>query len=52
GAIALGHPFAGTGGRLILGLLLELKRRKKKYGLAAICSGAGQGVAVVVETVN
>lgn len=49
GSIALGHPFAATGGRLVLGLLLELKRRRLKRGVASICVGGGQGVAVVVE---
>ncbi len=50
GAIALGHAFAGTGGRLVLGLLHELKRRQLKTGVAAICVGGGLGVAVLVET--
>lgn len=49
GAIALGHPFAGTGGRLILTLLLELGRRGLKRGVAAISIGGGLGVAVLVE---
>ncbi|MBI4385791.1 MAG: thiolase family protein [Elusimicrobia bacterium] len=51
GAIALGHPFAATGGRQLLSLLLELRRRKLRYGVAAICVGGGQGAAVVVESV-
>ncbi|MBI2070304.1 MAG: thiolase family protein [Elusimicrobia bacterium] len=49
GSIALGHPFGGTGGRLVLGLLLELGRRGLKRGAASICVGGGQGVAIVVE---
>lgn len=51
GAIALGHPFAATGGKLVLGLLLELGRRNLKTGVAAICVGGGLGVAVLVERV-
>jgi len=49
GALALGHPFGGTGPRLVLTLLKELKRRGKKRGVAAICAGGGSGVAVAVE---
>lgn len=49
GAIALGHPLGATGTRLVLTLLLELRRRKKKYGLATACIGGGQGIAMVVE---
>jgi acetyl-CoA acetyltransferase family protein len=51
GAIALGHPLAMTGTRLLLTLLLELRRRGLKRGLAAACIGGGQGIAAVVETV-
>jgi len=49
GAIALGHPLGATGTRLVITLLYELKRRKKKYGLAAACIGGGQGIAMIVE---
>lgn len=49
GAIALGHPLAATGTRLVLTLLLELKRRNGRYGLATACIGGGQGIAIVVE---
>jgi acetyl-CoA acyltransferase 2 len=49
GAIALGHPFGATGVRLVHTLLLELKRRGKKKGVAAISVGGGQGVAACVE---
>lgn len=49
GAIALGHPLAATGTRLILTVILELRRRKKRYGVASACIGGGQGIAVVVE---
>lgn len=49
GAIAIGHPVGATGGRLILTLLEELKRRDQQFGLATLCIGGGQGGAVVVE---
>ena len=50
GAIALGHPLGATGTRLVITLLYELCRRKKKYGLATACIGGGQGSAMIVET--
>jgi len=50
GAIALGHPLGATGTRLVITLLYELRRRKKKYGLATACIGGGQGIAMVVES--
>jgi acetyl-CoA acetyltransferase family protein len=49
GALALGHPFGGTGLRLVHTLLKELKRRGKKRGIAAICAGGGSGIALAVE---
>ena len=49
GAIALGHPVGASGARLLLTLLLELRRRDLKRGLAALCVGGGQGAAFVVE---
>jgi acetyl-CoA acyltransferase 2 len=52
GAIALGHPLGATGTRLVLTLLYELRRRKKKYGLATACIGGGQGIAMIVESLN
>ncbi len=52
GAIALGHPLGATGTRLIITLLHELRRRKKKYGLATACIGGGQGIAMIVESLN
>jgi acetyl-CoA acetyltransferase family protein len=51
GAIALGHPLGATGTRLVVTLLYELHRRKKKYGLATACIGGGQGIAVIVESI-
>jgi acetyl-CoA acetyltransferase family protein len=52
GAIALGHPVAVSGTRLILTLLLELRRRGLGTGLATLCVGGGQGAAVVLERVE
>ena len=49
GAIALGHPLGATGTRLVMTLVYELRRRKKKYGLASACIGGGQGIAMIVE---
>lgn len=51
GAIALGHPLAATGTRLVLTLLLELRRRGGRYGLATACIGGGQGIAIICERV-
>lgn len=50
GAIALGHPLGATGTRLVLTLLLELRRRNLRYGLATACIGGGQGIAAIVES--
>ena len=52
GAIAVGHPLAATGTRLVLTLLLELRRRGGHYGVASACIGGGQGIAVIVESMN
>jgi acetyl-CoA C-acetyltransferase len=49
GAIALGHPIGASGARIVLTLALELRRRGGGIGLAAICSGGGQGDALVIE---
>ncbi|MFC0188625.1 thiolase family protein [Fictibacillus aquaticus] len=49
GAIAVGHPLAGTGFRLILTLAHELKRRGGGKGIAALCGGGGQGMAILIE---
>jgi len=52
GAIALGHPLGASGTRLIITVLYELRRRKKKYGLATACIGGGQGIAMIVESLH
>lgn len=52
GGIALGHPVGSTGSRLVVTLAHELKRQKKRYGLATLCIGGGQGGAVVIENLK
>ncbi len=49
GAIALGHPFGMTGARLVTTLLHALEARGKKTGLATLCVGGGQGMAIILE---
>ncbi|HEV7907767.1 MAG TPA: thiolase family protein [Pseudonocardiaceae bacterium] len=49
GAIAIGHPLGASGGRIVAQLAHELRRRGGGWGLAAICIGVGQGLAVVLE---
>src|SRR5690349_17823720 len=49
GAIALGHPIGASGARILMTLVNELRRRGGGLGVAAICSGGGQGDAVIVE---
>jgi acetyl-CoA acetyltransferase family protein len=51
GAIALGHPLGASGTRITYSLALEMKKRNVKYGLASLCIGGGQGIAVILETV-
>ncbi len=49
GAIAIGHPLAATGIRLVTTLLYSLKSKRKRFGVASACIGGGQGIAMVVE---
>jgi acetyl-CoA C-acetyltransferase len=49
GAIALGHPIGASGARILVTLLHEMPRRSARIGLAAMCIGGGQGIAMVVE---
>ncbi len=51
GAIALGHPLGASGARLLVTLVHELVRRQGRFGLATMCIGVGQGIAVIVERV-
>jgi acetyl-CoA acetyltransferase family protein len=52
GAIALGHPLGATGARITTTLLYELRRRKARYGIGSACIGGGQGIALLIESVN
>jgi acetyl-CoA C-acetyltransferase len=49
GAIALGHPLGATGLRLALTVARELQRSGLRYGIASMCIGGGQGIALLVE---
>ncbi|MGW2033573.1 thiolase family protein [Streptomyces sp. NPDC001811] len=49
GAIAIGHPLGASGGRILATLAAVLRERRERYGVAAICIGVGQGLAVVLE---
>jgi acetyl-CoA C-acetyltransferase len=49
GAIALGHPIGASGARVLVSLLYEMQRRGSKRGLASLCIGGGQGIAMIVE---
>jgi len=49
GAVALGHPIGASGARILLTLIYELKRRGGGLGIAAICSGGGQGDAILIQ---
>jgi len=52
GAIAIGHPLGCSGTRIIGHLALQLKRLNKRYGIATMCVGIGQGTAVLIENIN
>lgn len=49
GAIALGHPVGASGARILVTLLYEMVRRDVNLGLASLCIGGGQGIAMIVE---
>ncbi|MBS3887613.1 MAG: thiolase family protein [Firmicutes bacterium] len=51
GAIALGHPLGATGARIMTTLLFEMMRRKEQFGMATLCVGGGQGMAIILELV-
>ena len=51
GACAIGHPIGASGGRLAATLVRELGRRKARYGLATLCIGGGEAVAVIIERI-
>jgi acetyl-CoA acetyltransferase len=50
GAIALGHPLGASGARILTTLVHALRRTGGRYGLATMCIGVGQGIAMVVES--
>jgi acetyl-CoA C-acetyltransferase len=52
GAIALGHPVGASGARITYSLALEMRKRNVKYGLASLCIGGGQGIAIILENVQ
>ncbi|PIC69946.1 acetyl-CoA C-acyltransferase [Sporosarcina sp. P16b] len=49
GAIAYGHPLGASGARILMTLIYEMNKRDKQYGLATMCIGVGQGIAMIVE---
>jgi len=49
GAVALGHPIGASGGRIVATMVHDLRRNGGGLGLAAICSGGGQGDALLIE---
>jgi acetyl-CoA C-acetyltransferase len=51
GAVAHGHALGNSGSRILTTLIYELKRRNAKYGLASLCIGGGQGIALIVENI-
>jgi acetyl-CoA C-acetyltransferase len=51
GAVAHGHPLGNSGSRILITLIYEMKRRNAKYGLATLCIGGGQGIAMVIENI-
>lgn len=52
GAVAIGHPFGSSGARYVLTLATELQLRGARYGVAGVCVGSGQGVAIVIENLS
>ena len=49
GAIALGHPIGASGTRILVTLIPEMLRQNKKKGIATLCIGGGQGIAMCIE---
>jgi acetyl-CoA acyltransferase 2 len=49
GAIAIGHPLAATGTRMVVDLIYEMQRRSARWGVASACIGGGQGAAIVIR---
>jgi acetyl-CoA C-acetyltransferase len=51
GAVAIGHPIGASGARILTTLLYALKRHNKRYGLATLCIGGGEGIALIIERI-
>jgi acetyl-CoA C-acetyltransferase len=51
GAIALGHPIGASGARILVTLLYAMEQKAARLGLATLCIGGGQGIAIIVERV-
>lgn len=51
GAVSIGHPIGASGGRLVATLIKQMKRQNVKYGLATLCIGGGEAVAVIFENI-
>ena len=49
GAVALGHPIGASGSRIVVTLLHEMIKRRVKYGLASLCIGSGEGMAIILK---
>ncbi|USK60073.1 acetyl-CoA C-acetyltransferase [Peribacillus asahii] len=52
GAVALGHPVGASGTRITYSLAVEMKKRNVKYGLASLCIGGGQGIAIILQNMQ
>jgi acetyl-CoA C-acetyltransferase len=52
GAVSIGHPIGASGGRLAVTLIRELRQRHGRYGLATLCIGGGEAVAVIFEAIS
>lgn len=51
GALSLGHPIGASGARILITLIYALKRENKRYGLASLCIGGGEAVAMIIENI-
>ena len=52
GAVSLGHPIGASGARIVVTLMNAMKRKKVKYGCAAICIGGGEALSIVIERIK
>jgi acetyl-CoA C-acetyltransferase len=49
--VSIGHPLGATGARILISLINEMRRRRSRYGMIAICGGGGMGVSGIIERV-